>query len=275
MVLSSLFFALTAGAVKLSGNVPTMEKVFFRNIVGFIISGYMILKSGQSFKGNNSKYLFYRAIFGFLGVVLYYYAISYLPLADAVVLNQLNPFFVIILAAIFLNERIKKLQIPAIMLALIGVVFIAQPQFNYTVVPAIMGILSSVFAASAYTTIRHLRLTDTPNTIVFYFTGLSTIATMPFMIFGDFIMPDITTLIALLAIGIFAIFAQLLMTTAYRYAEAGDLSIYSYGNTIFSIFIGIILWGEIPNILSTLGVTLVLSGAYLNYKAKKPALDAQ
>jgi len=273
MTVSSLFFALMAGAVKFSGNIPTMEKVFFRNIVGFIVSGYMIFRSGENFKGNNTKYLSYRAILGFLGVVFYFYAIGNLPLADAVILNQLNPFFVIILAAMFLGEKIKKLQIPAIILALVGVVFIAQPQFNYTVLPTAAGLLSSIFAASAYTMIRHLRLTDTPHMIVFYFTGISTIITIPFMIFGEFIIPDMVTLISLLFVGIFSTLAQYLMTNAYRYAEAGDLSIYSYGNTIFSIFIGIILWREIPNLLSTLGVTLILSGAYLNYKAKKSALD--
>ncbi|MBU5676043.1 DMT family transporter [Alkaliphilus sp. MSJ-5] len=275
MIASSLFFALMAGAVKFSGNIPTMEKVFFRNIVGFVVSGYMIFKSGESFRGNNPKYLSYRAILGFLGVVFYFYAIANLPLADAVVLNQLNPFFIIILAAMFLGEKIKKLQIPAIILALIGVVFIAQPQFNYTILPAVVGILSSIFAASAYTMIRHLRLTDTPHMIVFYFTGISTIITIPFMVLGDFVMPDTVSFISLLAVGVFSTFAQYLMTHAYRYAEAGDLSIYSYGNTIFSIFIGIILWREIPNLLSTLGVLCILTGAYLNYRARKHVVHVQ
>ena len=275
MIASSLFFALMAGAVKFSGNIPTMEKVFFRNIVGFVVSGYMIFKSGESFRGNNPKYLSYRAILGFLGVVFYFYAIANLPLADAVVLNQLNPFFIIILAAMFLGEKIKKLQIPAIILALIGVIFIAQPQFNYTILPAVVGILSSIFAASAYTMIRHLRLTDTPHMIVFYFTGISTIITIPFMVLGDFVMPDTVSFISLLAVGVFSTFAQYLMTHAYRYAEAGDLSIYSYGNTIFSIFIGIILWREIPNLLSTLGVLCILTGAYLNYRARKHVVHVQ
>lgn len=273
MSASSLFFALMAAAVKFAGDIPTMEKVFFRNLVGFLFSGYMIYKSGESFKGYNPKILSYRAILGFLGVVFYFYAIGNLPLADAVVLNQLNPFFVIILAAIFLGEKIKKLQIPAILLALIGVIFISQPKFNYTFLPAAAGILSSVFAASAYTMIRHLRLTDTPDMIVFYFTGISTIITIPFMVSGGFVLPNMTTLISLLAVGIFSTSAQYLMTHAYRYAEAGDLSIYSYGNTVFSILIGIILWGEIPNLLSSMGVICILTGAYLNYRAKKPSLD--
>lgn len=277
MIAASLFFALMASSVKFAGNMPIIEKVFFRNIVGFIISGYIIFKSNDSFKGNNIKYLSYRAILGFLGVVFYFHAIGNLPLADAVVLNQLNPFFVIILAAIFLNEKIKKLQIPAIILALIGIIFISQPQFDYSFIPALSGILSSVFAASAYTIIRHLRLTDTPMKIVFYFTGISSVLSLIFIIFGNFVIPDVISLVAMLATGVFSIIAQYLMTTSYRFAEASDLSIYSYGKTIFSIFIGIALWNEMPDLLSILGVLCVLTGAYLNYRAKKteatPAAD--
>lgn len=268
MIASSLFLALNATMVKFLTDIPTMEKVFFRTIFGFIVSGYIILKSKESFKGNNMKYLFFRAIFGFLGATLYFYTIVNLPLSDAVVLNQLSPFFVIILAAMFLNEKIRKLQIPAIILALIGVVFITQPQFNYSIIPATIGIIASIFAAIAYTTVRHLRLTDSPNLIVFYLSGISAIMTIPFMIFGNFVMPDITTFVPLLAIGIFSTLAQYLMTNAYRFSKAGDLSIYSYGNTIFSILIGIIFWKEIPDILSILGIVCILTGAYLNYKIK-------
>ncbi|RBP68242.1 EamA domain-containing membrane protein RarD [Alkalibaculum bacchi] len=269
MLASSLFFALMAAAVKFAGDIPTMEKVFFRNIVGVVVSAHAIIKSGEGFKGNNTNYLSYRAILGFLGVVFYFYALGNLPLADAVVLNQINPFFVIIFAVLFLGEKIKKLQIGAIVLALVGVVFVSQPQFDYTVIPAIAGLLSAIFAASAYTMIRYLSKTDTSNAIVFYFTGISTLLTIPFMFFGGFVMPTLFDFIVLLTVGIFATFAQYFMTIAYSYAPAGDLSIYSYGNTVFSIFIGISIWSEIPNYLSMIGVTLILIGAYLNYRAKK------
>lgn len=269
MTVSSLFFALNAATIKFLGDIPTMEKVFFRNTIGFIISGYFIFKSGESFKGNNMKYLFLRSIFGVSGVILYFYTLVNLPLSDAVVLNQLNPFFIIILAAIFLGEKIKKLQVPAIVLALAGVVFISQPQFSYSIVPALIGVLAAMLVAIAYTMVRYLRLTDSPNLIVFYLSGISTIVTLPFIILGDFVVPNIINFISLLGVGVFSTLAQYFMTNAYRYSEASDLSIYSYGHTVFSTFIGIIVWGEIPNLLSTLGIVCILIGAYLNYKAKE------
>lgn len=57
-----------------------------------------------------------------------------------------------------------------------------------------------------------------------------------------------------------------MMTYAYRYSEAGDLSIYSYGKTVFSVVIGIVLWIEIPDLLSFIGIGAILSGAYMNYR---------
>ena len=268
MVLSSLAFACMAAAVKFVSHIPTMEIVFFRNVIGLLVATYLILKSGQPFTGNNKKLLLYRSIFGLLGVFLYFYTISQIPLANAVVLQQTNPFFLIILSFIFLKEQVNKLQVTAILTALVGVVLVTQPGLDYRLLPSITGILAAVTAATAYTTIRHLRLTDHPKVIVFYFTAFSSIAAIPFMLAGQFVMPSIIDLIALISVGLFATAGQFLMTHSYRYAEAADLSIYSYGKTIFSIFIGILLWVEIPDMLSIIGVVFILAGAYINYRSK-------
>ncbi len=268
MILSSLFFALMAAAVKFSGDLPTMQKVFFRNVVGLAISSYIIARAGGSFSGQNKKYLVLRAFSGLLGLAFFFWAIDNLPLANAVVLNQMSPFFVILLSAFFLREKIERLQAIALVIALIGVVFVSRPEFSFTVIPAVIALMSAFFAAAAYTVIRHLRLSDSPETIIFYFTGITTLATIPFMLAGQFVMPDTIQLIALLTVGVTATIAQFLMTHAYRYCEAGELSIYSYGITIFSILTGILIWFEIPDIFSLIGVILILLAAWLNYRAK-------
>ncbi|MDR5659646.1 DMT family transporter [Serpentinicella sp. ANB-PHB4] len=268
MIIASLFFAIMATFVRLSGDLPTMQKVFFRNIVGFIVSAFIIFRSKASFKGNNTNLLIWRSLLGLTGIFLYFFAIDRLPLGNAVVLNQMNPFFVIIFSFLFLNEQIKKFQVLAITIALTGVLFIVRPGLNYTVLPALSALSSAIFAAGAYTIIRHLRLTDSPQTIVFYFTGITSLVSFPFLVFGEFVRPSIFQVVALLLVGVFATLAQFFMTHAYRYAEAGDLSIYSYGNTIFSTLIGIFLLGEMLNIYSVLGIVLILFGAYMNYRYK-------
>ncbi len=274
MVLSSFFFALMAAAVKLSGDIPTIEKLFFRNIVGFLAAACLIYRSGGSYLGNNRRHLLWRSVFGLIALFLYFYAIDNLPLANAVILNQLSPFFVLILSALFLGEKILKAQGAALALALTGVLLVIKPEAGYTVVPALAGLFSAIFAGAAYVEIRHLRHSDHPQTIVFYFTALTTLASLPFLLGGRFIVPSPPQFLALIAVGVFATVGQFFLTHSYRYAEAGDLSIYSYGLTIFSIMTGIILFREIPDAFSFLGVALILSGAFVNWRARAdPAVN--
>ncbi|MBS4007590.1 MAG: DMT family transporter [Clostridium sp.] len=269
MVMSSLFFAAMAAAVKLAGDLPAMEKVFFRNLVGFFVSGLIIWHSGRGFAGSDKRALFYRSLFGFLGLVSYFYAIDRLPLANAVILNQMNPFIVLVLAFLFLREKIVKMQWLAIMVAILGVFLIVKPGTGYQLLPALAGLLSAFFTAAAYTVIRHLRASDHPQIIVFYFTGFSTFATLPFMLVRGFVMPDFFQLQVLLVVGVTATIAQFFMTHAYRYGEASELSIYSYGNTIFAMFIGMLLWREFPDALGYAGVFFVFTGAYLNWRVNR------
>lgn len=269
MILSSLCFAVMAAAVKLAGDVPTIQKIFARNVIAFAISASLIIKNRGSFLGVNRVYLVYRSIFGLLGLFFFFYAIDRLPLANAMVLNQMNPFFVLVLSAIFLHEKIFPAQGGAFLLAGLGVVLIVKPEGGYSTVPAVIALLSAFFAAAAYVVVRHLRHTDHPQTIICYFSGITTMVCIPFMLAGHFVMPDAVQLVYLIAVGLFATGGQFFMTHSYRYAEAGDLSIYSYGATVFSIFSGLILWREIPDLFSIFGIILIISGAYLNYRIKK------
>ena len=105
MIMSSLFFAVMATSVKLAGDLPVMEKVFFRNVVGFAASGFIIWRSGGSYLGTDRRSLLFRSLFGFIALAFYFYAIDRLPLANAVILNQMNPFILLILAFLFLRDR--------------------------------------------------------------------------------------------------------------------------------------------------------------------------
>ncbi|MFT9493396.1 DMT family transporter [Anaerosolibacter sp.] len=265
ILLSSFFFSIMAIAVKSIPEIPVAEKIFVRNILGVFISAFILYKNKESFSGNNTKLLFARSIFGVSGVATYYYTIGRLPLSDAVILNKLSPFFVIILAYIFLDERIKKLQIPAFVIVILGTLFIIKPQFDYTFIPSMIGILSAVFAAAAYIVIRQLQKTDSTHVIVFHFCLFSSLATVPFMAAGQFVVPNFKQLVVLIIIGFSATTAQFLMTHSYKYAPATQLTIYNYADIIFSTIFGMLLWAEFPDLLSVTGGLLVIIAGILNY----------
>lgn len=272
ILLSSLCFAVMSASVKAIPHVPIAEKIFFRNLIGTLIIGSIIIKKKKSFIGNNVKLLTFRSILGLLGVAANYYAISKLPLSDAVLLNKMSPFFVILLSLIILKEKVANLQIYAMLVALLGAGFVIKPQFDYTIIPAMVGLTSAVFAASAYILVRQLRLYADPETIVFFFSLFSAIVSIPFMLSGQYVPPTASDLVPLILIGVSAAGAQISMTTAYRLAPASQIAIYGYANIIFSTVFGIVLWSEFPDLLSVTGGILIILGGFINYVANNPDL---
>jgi len=269
ILLSSLFFAMMAAAVKFLGDMPTVEKIFFRNLVGIFIAFSLVKKSGSSLTGNNKKLLILRSIFGVLGIAAYFYALANIKLSDAVILNKMSPFFVMIFAALFLKEKVSKKQLIALVTAALGAILVIRPGFDSNLIPSLIALMSSLFAGIAYTIVRQLRKTDSAAAVVFYFSLFSTLAMIPFLLSGSFVIPTAIQAAALLALGLFAAAAQLFMTNAYRHAEAGELSIYTYANIVFSSIFGLLLFQEMPDLFSVFGAVLIISAGYLNYRAKE------
>lgn len=260
IIMSAFGFAMMSAFVKLSGDLPSFQKTFFRNLTSCIIALILILINKESFFGKreNQKVLILRSLFGTLGIVFNFYAIDKLVLSDANMLNKLSPFFVIIFCAIFLKEKINMKQGISIIVAFIGALFIIKPQFNLDILPYLIGVLGAIFAAAAYTCLRVLGGKEKYYTVVFYFSFFSTIVILPFMIL---VYKEMTLLqfIYLVLAGIFASIGQFGITIAYKYAKAKEISIFDYSNIIFSAIISIIVFNVIPDSLSIIGYIIIFS----------------
>jgi drug/metabolite transporter (DMT)-like permease len=267
---AAFFFAMMSASVKYAAGISTPEKIFFRNFVGVLILLPTITKDREILKVKNWKLILLRSLFGVLGVLFNFYAISKLHLADAVILNKLSPFFVIIFCFIFLNEKITKHNVISIFIAVIGALFVIKPSFDVSMLPALSGLISAIFAGLAYTVIRKLSEYDRPQTIVFYFCLISSLSMVPIILVNGYQVPNTHQLIGLISIGISASIAQLFMTSGYRYAPASQLAIYGYANIIFSIIFGILIWNEVPDVYSIIGaITIIIAGVYNFIKSKR------
>ena len=104
---AGLGFACMSFMVRLSGDLPVFEKVFFRNIVTALIVFATIIKKKVKIEvaAENQLFLFLRALFGTLGLVLNFYAIDNMNIADANMLNKLSPFFAVIAGSLLLKEK--------------------------------------------------------------------------------------------------------------------------------------------------------------------------
>ncbi|KEI13225.1 membrane protein [Clostridium novyi B str. ATCC 27606] len=266
MLLSALGFAFMGAMVKLAGRLPVIEKVFFRNLISlFVAFGALKKVNGPIFgKKKNQKYLLARALLGLTGMFLYFYSIDNLVLADSAMLNKLSPFFITLFAIMFLKEDLTGMKVVSMIVVFVGAILVIKPQWNLSIIPALAGFMSAAFAGGAYTIVRYLKDKESPSTIVFYFSLVSVVGALPFML-AKFVMPSKIQFLYLILTGVFAAIAQFSLTYSYKYAPASEVAIYNYVNIVFSAIIGFFIWGEIPDRLSILGGAIILLMATLVY----------
>lgn len=261
--------------VKLSGELPSIQKTFFRNIVSAVIAFFFVIYHRESLFGKkeNQIVLLGRSIFGTLGIVFLFYAIDHLVMSDADMLNKMSPFLVIIFSAIFLKEKVLPFQIVTIVFAFIGMLLIVKPSFSVDVMPYMVGVMSAIFAAAAYTLLRVLGNREKFYTVVFYFSFFSTVVLLPFLIIFYEPMTAQQWTYLLLA-GVFATVGQFGITLAYKYAPAKDISIFTYSTVIFTTILSFTVFGEGPDKLSIIGYAVILSSmVYMFLKGRKIAGD--
>ncbi len=266
MLGSALAFAFMGAMVKFAGDLPVFEKVLFRNLVSLLIAYLSIKKSGDLLFGKpeNRKFLLARSLFGLSGVVLYFYSIDNMYLADSAMLNKISPFFVVIFAYFFLKEKISKIQIPGIILVFLASLLIIKPQFDLSILPALSGLGGAATAGAAYTLVRYLGGRENPSTIVFFFSLISVLGMLPIVAL-DFVMPTFGEFLALLGTGCFAALGQFGLTYAYKYAPANEVAVYNYSHILFSAAVGYLFWSEVSDIYSIIGGSIVIAVSVVMY----------
>lgn len=269
ILLSAFCFALMSVFVRLSGDLPVIQKSFFRNIVAFLIAFIAIVREGKGFQPADKRhwpFFLGRAVFGTIGLLANFYAVDHLLLSDASMLNKMSPFFAVIASYFILKEKLKPIQILTLIGAFTGALFIIKPTFtNLALIPSLIGLFGGICAGIAYTLVRKLgTLGERSSLIIFVFSGFSCLVSVPSMIF-DFHPMTFTQFILLLCAGAAAAGGQFSITAAYCSAPAREISVYDYSQVIFSTVLGFILFHDMPDAFSFIGYILICSMALLNF----------
>lgn len=262
IICSAFCFALMNMMVRFAGDLPSIEKSFFRNFVAVFFAVIALRRSHTPIRVPKGalKPLLLRSIFGTLGILCNYYAIDHLVLADASILNKLSPFFAILFSFILLKEKVHPFAAVCVVTAFIGSLFIIKPGIGLftTSLPALIGLLGGLGAGVAYTYVRILGTHGVKGPfIVLFFSAFSCLVTLPYLIF-DFHPMSISQFGCLLLAGLFASGGQFTITAAYTYAPARDISIYDYSQILFATALGFIFLGQIPDYLSFIGYGIII-----------------
>lgn len=264
IIIAGFGFALMSLFVKLSGDLPSMQKGFFRNIIAVFISSIPLIKHWKviNIPRNNTGWLVLisRSVFGTIGLVLNFYAISHISLADSSIIQKLSPFIIIILSYIFFKEEMTKFQVFAIIIAFIGITLIIKPSANNIIsMGALAALLGALCAGIAYTCVRYLGTHNISGEfIIFFFSSLSSLMLLPYLIL-DYRTMTYYQLSMLILAGISATIGQYGVTFAYKFAAAKNISVFDYSQVLFSGIFGYMFFGEFPDFQSLIGYIIVIS----------------
>lgn len=268
IICSAFCFALMNMFVRMAGDLPAIQKSFFRNFVAFFFALVILKRDKIPFtcKKENRVSLLLRATFGTIGVLCNFYAVDHLVLADASMLNKMSPFFAVLFSYIILKEKITVPQGLIITGAFLGSLLVIKPTFaNMDLLPSIMGLLGGMFAGAAYTYVRKLTTNGEKGPmVVCAFSGFSCFVLLPFLIF-DYHPMSVTQLIILLLAGLSAAGGQFTITAAYSYAPAREISVYDYSQIIFAAALGFFVFDQTPDLLSWAGYIIICSMAVIMY----------
>ena len=271
ILLAAFGFAMMSFFVRLAGDLPTMEKAFFRNIVAALVALFLLLKQGRGLRGIRIHegclpVLISRSVMGTLGIICNFWAISHMAIADANILNKLSPFAAIIMSIFVIGEIPGRFEILTVIVAFTGAAFIVKPGAGVASLPAIVGVAGGVFAGTAYAFVRKLGMKgERREMIVLFFSVFSSIVCLLFML-PDYEPMSLTQLLILIMAGVSATVGQLNITAAYTYAPAKEISVFDYSQVIFAAILGFLFFGELPDMWSWIGYVIIIGTAIVSWR---------
>ena len=265
---AAFFFAAMNMFVKLAGDVPFVQKSFFRNIVAAIIALIMVIRTEEKTKLTKTNVfdLFMRSVFGTLGILCNFYAVDHINISDASLLNKLSPFYAVILSMFILKEKANKSDWMFLVIAFIGALFVIKPTFDFRSFPAFMGLLGGMMAGTAYTFLRKVGLSGVKGPIiVLFFSTCSCTLVLPYLLFNYSPMTKYQLTMLIMA-GCSAALAQISITAAYTKVPAKEISVFDFSQILFAAILGALFLDQLPDRYSIIGYIIIIVTAVARWK---------
>lgn len=272
MLVAGLFFAIMGVCVKLgAAHFSAAELVFYRSTFGFIVILTITQVRRLPLATPHLQLHLSRSVIGLFALMLFFYAITTLPLATAMTLNYTSPLFLALFTTLWLREKIRPALIAAILLGFIGIVLLLNPSLHRDeLLAGVCGLGSGVLAGFVYLQVTQLGRTGEPELrTVFYFTLVCSLGASLWMLTQNFHIVRLADLPVLIGMGTSATLAQLAMTRAYRKGDSLVVGSLAYTAVVFASLFGTVLWQEILSPGQWLAIGLIVASGILSVRATR------
>lgn len=277
-------FSVMGGAAKLlQTNFNTGQLVFWRNMVGLMLLMISLLAKPPISRGGKLPWLIFRGLMGTIALYTLLYCVLHLPLGTAMTYNLTSSVFIALFSFILFKEYNGHYVLAALFIGFTGMILVYKPSMHFPWQYHIAGLVSGISSAIAYLTVGKLSKYYDARIIVLSFIAAGIVIPLfGWMLYAlfqlpsdeffitSFKMPLAANITGILVLGLSAVAGQYFVTKAYSSDKAGIVSVFSYSNILFSVFIGTYLGDAFPDMITWWGmIMIILSGVIISFQKKK------
>jgi len=243
-------------------DMPIHQMIFVRGVISMLLLAPWLARQGlNSLATRRFSMLMGRGALTSMGLVTWIYALAYIPLAEAVALHFTLPLFGIVLAVVFLHEKIDAHRWIATTVGFCGALVILQPGVAAFDAISLLVLFSALNYAGTGVVTKVLVRTETSAAIVFYVSAFTAVAFAIPCLF-DWAAPTLIQWIMLIGIGALNVAAQSCMNRAFTYADASFVLPFDFLRLPFAAVAGFILFAELPDLWTLLGAAIIFGATY-------------
>lgn len=285
-IASTFVFTLMLVCVKtVSGRIPPGEIVFSRAFFALIPIAAMLAWQGEVFAALRTERPWrhiLRAAVGLLAMASSFIALGYLPLPEKMAIGYASPLIVVALAALILHETVRIYRWTAVAVGFVGILVILWPRFtvfvggdveNAAFLGGMLALFGAFCGAIAAILVRAMTRTESTASIVLYFSLSATLMSLAVSLPLGWVVPSIGDAVLLIAIGLLGGVGQILMTSAYRYADAATIASFDYVSMLWGVAFGYVLFADVPTGSVLVGGAIVMAaGIFIIWRERQLGL---
>jgi drug/metabolite transporter (DMT)-like permease len=262
--LSTVFFGIATGILikEVSNEASLLTTLFYRFLFCMpLLVGFALYKRGSAFlQVNQKRTLYLRILFGFSGICFWFMSVRTMPLGQATALFQSSVIFITLASPFALGEKVGIYRWSAVLVGMVGVVIVTDPFAGTLTFSAIFGVMAAISGAVLAILLRRLGRGDVPATVAVWYNGAGFVV-ISFVILAfpaHFIIFSGATLYKLIALGVIASFAQILLTSSYLYADAVVVASMRYVQMPLSGLVGYFMFAEVLSATEMTGAAIII-----------------
>ena len=270
LVSGGFIFTSTSVMIRLlAEQIESVQTAFFRGVFSVILLLPMIL-SGRVRPWQSKRITghFWRTLAGTASMVLGFYAVTLLPLADATALAFSQPLFSVVVAALVVGERVRWRRWSATIIGFAGVLIMVRPGAGTLQPGAIVAILNAAMVAFSILLVKRLSDSETPLMILTQFAIFSTMLLLPPAVWV-WKWPTLWGWVLAVGVGVTATVGQYFWVQAFKVGEMSAVAPFEYLRLPFAVLVGWLIWHDKPSVWTYVGAAIVIASAL--YIARREA----